>query len=191
MKSNIIKIFSLKLLIFVILVIIGCLLGGLYGLIHDQLTYTISNEYFTKFKFKQFGIINLPDRIAVSFIGILATWWMGLILSVILGLIGFIQKGPKRMFRYSLEAFGLTIVIAFITGLIGLLYGFMFLSSKSPEYFKYWFIPENLINFKNYIAVGSMHNFSYLGGGIGLIAGIIWLIIRKIKDKKIQIDINQ
>jgi hypothetical protein len=31
------------------------LLTGLYGIVHDQLTYSISSEYFTKFKYEQFG----------------------------------------------------------------------------------------------------------------------------------------
>ena len=32
----------------------GSLLAGLYGIGHDQLTYSISPEYFTKMKFEQF-----------------------------------------------------------------------------------------------------------------------------------------
>ena len=39
-----------------------------------------------------------------------------------------------------------------------------------------WWLPENLIDKKNFIAVGSMHNFSYLGGLIGLVAGIIYIV---------------
>jgi hypothetical protein len=32
----------------------GALVSGCYGMIHDQLTYAISPEYFTHFKFDQF-----------------------------------------------------------------------------------------------------------------------------------------
>jgi hypothetical protein len=31
------------------------IIAGLYGIIHDQITYSISPEYFTKFKYRQFG----------------------------------------------------------------------------------------------------------------------------------------
>ena len=29
----------------------GAMLAGVYGILHDQVTYTISEEYFTRFKF--------------------------------------------------------------------------------------------------------------------------------------------
>jgi hypothetical protein len=38
------------------LFLIACLLSGAYGAIHNQVSYTVSPEYFTKFKFVQFGI---------------------------------------------------------------------------------------------------------------------------------------
>src|SRR6185503_8995132 len=61
--------------------IVGSIIAGFYGVLHDQITYSISPEYFTKFKFKQFEYANfgLGDRIFVSTIGFLATWWVGFI----------------------------------------------------------------------------------------------------------------
>jgi hypothetical protein len=40
------------------------LVAGLFGIIHDEISYSVSNEYFTKFKFIQFRLLdtNLPDR---------------------------------------------------------------------------------------------------------------------------------
>lgn len=178
---NIIKNIIIKSIIFVILLIIGILLGSIYGIIHDQISYSISNEYYIKFKFIQFGIINLPDRFSVSIVGIFATWWMGLIIGFILGITGLIHKDYKKMLKCSLQSFIITILIAFIVGIIGLFYGFIYLSNQPLEYFQNWFIPNNLENFKNFIAVGSMHNFSYLGGLIGMIIGIIWQFIKKNK----------
>lgn len=35
--------------------LLGGLAAGLYGVLHDQVTYTISPEYFTKLKFEQFA----------------------------------------------------------------------------------------------------------------------------------------
>lgn len=160
------------------------LLGGIYGILHDQLTYTISHEYYTKFKFYQFGLMeagseaNFPNpRIQVSVVGFLATWWMGLPIGLILGLTGLIHKDNKQMFRSTMKAIVLTIVVAFLTGLTGLFYGKIFLAEKGVD----WWLPENLIDTKNFIAVGSMHNFSYLGGLFGLIAGIIYQVRQKRK----------
>src|SRR5438105_15227373 len=60
--------------------VIGALLAGCYGALHDQVTYSISPEYFTRLKFSQFHYANfgLPPRIFVAEIGFLASWWVGL-----------------------------------------------------------------------------------------------------------------
>jgi len=76
------------------------------------------------------------------------------------------------MFFTTIKAFSLTIITALITGIIGLLYGKLFLTQTPPN----WFLPKNIINTNNFIAVGSMHNFSYLGGLIGLFLAIIYSI---------------
>src|SRR5512137_2235558 len=61
--------------------LIGALVAGGYGVLHDQVTYSIAPEYFTNLKFKQFHFANLGlgDRVFVSAVGFLATWWVGLI----------------------------------------------------------------------------------------------------------------
>jgi hypothetical protein len=47
-----------KILTISLLAVAACLLAGVYGILHDQLTYTISPEYNTKFKFYQFGLLD-------------------------------------------------------------------------------------------------------------------------------------
>lgn len=159
------------------------IIAGLYGILHDQITYTISPEYYTKFKFYQFGLKDggteaiFPNpRIEVAIVGFLATWWVGLPIGIILGLIGLIHKNAKQMAVVTKRAIFVTIGVAFICGLVGLAYGEFYLTNKSPD----WWFPENLNDKDNFIAVGSMHNFSYLGGLIGLIAGVIYSIRYKI-----------
>ncbi|MFV0530270.1 MAG: hypothetical protein ACK5MD_02405 [Flavobacteriales bacterium] len=178
-----------KFMVLMLILIIAPILGGIYGIIHDQITYTISNEYYSKFKFIQFGLENWglgrnigietnPEirlespRFGASFIGILATWWVGMIIGIILGLIGLIHKNGKEMFVITMKAFLLTTGVALLTGFIGLGYGKLFLTENRPN----WDLPENLIDYDNFIMVGSMHNFSYLGGLIGLIIGVIYSV---------------
>ena len=181
-----------KCIALILILIIAPLLGGIYGLIHDQITYTISNEYYSKFKFIQFGLENwglgenigtknTPEillqnpRFGAVIVGILATWWVGLIIGIILGLVGLIHRNGKEMFKSTMRAFLLTTVIALLTGVIGLGYGKLFLTENPPN----WFLPKNLIDIDNFIMVGSMHNFSYLGGLIGLVFGIIYSVKQK------------
>lgn len=173
-----------RILLLLLIIGLGPLIGGLYGIIHDQLTYTISPEYYTKFKFYQFGLMDVGNeaifpnpRLEVSAVGFMATWWMGLPIGLILGLVGLTLKDNKQMFNSTLKAFILTTIVAFITGLIGLAYGKLVLADTGVN----WWLPDNLIDKKNFIAVGSMHNFSYIGGLTGLIAGTIYIIRQRKK----------
>jgi hypothetical protein len=173
-----------KFLTLLLIIAIAPAISGLYGIIHDQLTYTISDEYYTKFKFYQFGLMDMGNeaifpnpRIEVSAVGFWATWWMGIPIGIILGIVGLVHKDNHQMLRVTLKAFLVTIIIAFATGLIRLAYGKFHLADTGVD----WWFPENLIDTKNFIAVGSMHNFSYLGGLTGLIGGIIYSVRQKKK----------
>jgi ABC-type dipeptide/oligopeptide/nickel transport system permease component len=170
-----------NLILLLLLIGLSPLIGGIYGILNDQLTYTISPEYYTKFKFYQFGLIDLVNstnpRIGVSVVGFLASWWVGLPIGIILGLVGLIHKNSKLMFYVSLRAILLTVIVVFVTGLIGLAYGKFYLVDTGVN----WWLPDNLIDTANFIAVGSMHNFSYLGGLTGVIAGVIYNVRQKRK----------
>lgn len=174
--------FDIRKILTVFLVsIMAALLAGFYGMIHDQISYSISNEYYTKYKFIQFNLANENNvdkikfpRLFVALVGFLATWWFGLFLGFILGLFNLIQSSWQKLFKVSFKAILIVMIIAFVTGIVGLFYGFLFLSNESQSNFESWFIPKNLENFKNFVAVGSMHNFSYFGGILGLIVGIFY-----------------
>ena len=171
-----------KLKAFLSIVILSPIIAGLYGIIHDQITYTISPEYYTKFKFYQFGLMDPGNeaifphpRIEVSLVGFLATWWFGLIIGIVLALTGLILKNGKQMFTTTIKAIGLAIIITAVSGWTGYLYGKFYLTKTGVN----WWLPDNLKDVDNFIAVGSMHNFSYLGGILGMIAGILYIIRNK------------
>ncbi len=155
-----------KFVALILILIIAPILGGIYGILHDQITYSISNEYYTKFKFIQFGLENWglgqnigternPEillenpRFGASIVGTLATWWFGMIIGIILGLVGLIHKTGKKMFKITLKAFLLTTRIALLTGIIGLGYGKLFLTENRPN----WNLPENLIDYDSFVMV--------------------------------------
>ena len=170
-----------KILTIFLVAAMASVITGLYGVINDQITFSISSEYYTKFKFIQFNLANENNidkikfpRIFVAIVGFLATWWFGLVLGFILGLFNLIQTSWQKLFKVSFNALLIAILVTFITGILGLFYGFFFLSHKPRSNFEEWFIPYNLENFRNFIAVGSMHNFSYIGGFLGLIVAIFY-----------------
>lgn len=167
-----------KLGILIIIILITPIVAGFYGIIHDQISFTISNEYYTKFKFDQFDVgPAVPYRLGASYVGWMATWWMGLPLGIILGLVGLIQFNWKLMLKAYYKSLPWIICIALLTGFCGLVYGRLFLIDKNLN----WFIPDNLIDKRHFIMVGSMHNFSYIGGLTGLLVGIVYQIKFKIK----------
>ena len=122
---------------------------------------------------KNFRLQEYLFRIQVSVIGFMATWWMGLPIGLILGLVGLVHKNSRNMFKVTMKATVITVIVVFICGLIGLVYGKYHLADTDVN----WWFPDNLIDKKSFIAVGSMHNFSYyLGAPAGLILGIIYSI---------------
>jgi len=171
-----------KLKAFFLIIILSTIIAGVYGILHDQFTYSISPEYYTKFKFYQFGFMDMGNeaifpnpRIEVSFVGFFATWWFGLLIGIIISLVGLIHKNGKIMFSVSMKAIYITILTTFIFGIIGLIIGKFYLANIGVN----WQKPENLIDTENFIAVGSMHNFGYVGGLIGMILAIIYSVKKR------------
>jgi hypothetical protein len=151
------------------------LLAGLYGILHDQITYTLCPEYFTKFKYGQFGLETVwfgGHRQTVTLIGFWATWWTGLFMGLGLGLTGLIYPDYRTMRKTVWKAMLLTLCVAVVMGFIGFIYGQLVLTKTGVG----WWLPENLVDQEAFIVVGSIHNFSYLGGLLGLLVGIIYLL---------------
>ena len=94
---------------------LGAGIAGLYGIVHDQVTYSISQEYFTRLKFTQFRWANmgLPVRVFVAEIGFLATWWVGLIAGWVLARISAQAVEPRVMLRLSVRGFVIVLGCAF------------------------------------------------------------------------------
>jgi hypothetical protein len=48
----------------------------------------------------------------------------------------------------------------------------------------YFTIPEGVTDIVKFCVVGNMHNYSYIGGIVGMIIGIIYIVIKNIKIRK-------
>src|SRR5262249_8164029 len=116
-----------KLFVFMLLLVLAVLVAGAYGVVHNQISYTVSSEYFTKFNFRQFGLLHsvLPDRVRASEVGFLASWWMGIPIGLLVGAAGFIHPGHRRMLEVSLWSFLVVVVFTLFVGLVGLSYGYI------------------------------------------------------------------
>ena len=159
-----------KLGAFIMLIFLGAIVAGVFGSLHDQLSYTIAPEYFTRFKFVQFawaGVASMPPRLGAAVVGALATWWVGVYAGVILGLVALRRPSALEMFRATGRAFGLVALISLAIGIVGLAIGFL-VFDPAREYMDWW-RPMGLVSPRLFFAVGMMHNGSYLGGAIGVV----------------------
>src|SRR5438874_12501727 len=113
-----------KLLIYVLIIVLAVIIAGLYGVAHNQISYTVALEYFTKFKFRHFGFVDtpLPERVRASMVGFLASWWMGIPIGLLVGAAGFIHRGHRQMLRVSLWSLLATVVFTLLFGLCGLIF---------------------------------------------------------------------
>ena len=157
------------------------LMAGLFGSLHDQISYSISSEYFTKFKFIQFRLLDpdIPARIRVAKVGFLASWWMGIPLGVLCGSAGFIQRSPALMLvavSWSLPiiaAFTLTVAVA------GLAYGWVQTRTIDRTAYRRWFVPPDVKELRRFLCAGYMHNSAYLGGVLSIpVAWLFHLVFR-------------
>jgi hypothetical protein len=165
--------------------LLGALVAGAYGVIHDQITYTISPEYFTKQKFQQFRYANFgyPPRVFVAEIGFLATWWVGFFATWFLARIAVPAFPPVQARHYIARAMLIILsgaLIGFGTGyLIGLWHG--------PNYSAWedaaWAL--GIVNIRTFVWVAYIHNGGYLGALIGFLVAIAWLLHAKRLHRRI------
>jgi hypothetical protein len=77
------------------LIVLGCVCAAvLYGIVHDQITARICLEYFTIGHPPVFATTS-PTLLALGW-GVIATWWVGLPLGVLLALSARLGRRPKR-----------------------------------------------------------------------------------------------
>lgn len=154
---------------------IGAVIAGVYGIAHDQVTCTLGEEYFTKFKFLQFdhADFGFPPRVFVAEIGFLATWWVGLLSGWFLARIAVPAWPPKIALRKSIRAFRIILLTAFVAAGIGFTLGEL----HSGDYTTWTAMARDfdITDVPAFVTVAYIHNASYLGGLIGLILAILHL----------------
>lgn len=153
----------------------GAVIAGLYGIAHDQFTYSISSEYFTNLKFAQFHYADfgLPRRVYVAEIGVLATWWVGFFAGWFIGRIAVPKVEPRRVQRLCIVGF--SIVFAFAS--IGTALGYVFGLIHQPDLTQWETIGFQLhiTDLASFVRVAYIHNGSYAGGFSGLVAALLYV----------------
>lgn len=162
-----------KLSLVPLLLAVGCVVAGLYGALHDQVSFTVSPDYFFAFKFYQFDIpAQLQNRLGAGLVGFLATWWMGVIIGIPILAMGLLFSDSRSYARHCLAAFAVVAATALVVGLGALATAWLTLTADNLP--AVWY-PEGVQDRVAFARVGVMHNFSYLGGFLGILTGLAYL----------------
>ena len=148
-----------------------------YGVIHDQVTARVCVEYFTLGHPPIFHT-DSPTLLGLGW-GIVATWWMGLILGIPLALSARAGPPPYLGTRELLKPLGILLlcmaVLAFGAGIMG------YLAARSGRVVlppvAWDRIPEN--KHARFFADLYAHQTSYASGFFGSLGLCAWAVIRR------------
>lgn len=154
--------------------LIGGLIGGVYGIAHDQITYAIAPEYFTKLKFHQFHYADfgLGNRVFASTIGFLATWWVGLIAAWLLARRLIPHQTRETAYRQIRNGILCVFLFGLSFGLLGYAYGLWRGPTADYSYWDWAFQKYDVTDNWSFVRVAYIHNAGYLGGIIGLVVAL-------------------
>jgi hypothetical protein len=166
-----------KLVAMPLLLAAACLIAGVYGALHNQISYTVSPDYFHAFKFQQFQIApRYHDRLGASIVGFLASWWMGVLVGAPILFVGLKLPDARSYVRHCLIAFGVVAITALVVGFGALAWGMFAITETNLPDFGY---PLRVADRVAFARAGVMHNFSYLGGFLGIVTGIAYLLFQR------------
>ena len=155
----------------------GAVIAGAYGIAHDQITFSIGPEYFTEFKFQQFFYLpkTQPERVIVTEIGFLATWWVGFFAGWFMARLSIPHMPWRNAARLSLKGVGVMMVTSALCAVIAYLWAPTRQEDPRMEKWDGMFAGRDVIDSVAFAQVGYIHNASYLGGLIGLILALVWM----------------
>ena len=166
---------------------VGAVLASFYGFGHDQWTFSIGPEYFTKMKFKQFHFaVTFGSRFGASqemiagLIGVLATWWVGFVLAWFLARRHIPGQSRSSAVRKILYSFVIVLVCGVVAGMSGYAYGIFRGPDADYSAWSFLFRRYFITDFYAFVRVAYIHNASYAGGGIGFVLAL--LVVRPYKD---------
>ncbi len=165
-----------RTLIFFSFALLGTMLACMYGVLHDQITYTISPEFYHLIRFPKYGITVDAGRWGVAQVAIINTWKIGLLVSTVISFAGLIHSNNPKIIRYTLEAFVLAISIAAFMSLVGYVFGKFNQDQLSK-------LSDHVVGKEGFLVVQTIHNFTYIGSLLGMFAAIYFQFYRRKRNR--------
>lgn len=141
----------------------GALVFGSSSIFHDQITYSISAEYFTKLKFHQFHYANFgfSVRVFVAEVGFLDTWWVGVFSGWFLARIAVPAMPFCIALKKCLIGFGMIFGFAILAAAIG-----YYLGNIHAHDYSNWAelgFDHSITDLPPSVRVAYIHSSSYIG----------------------------
>ena len=157
--------------------LLGAVVAGCYGALHDQVSYSISPEYFTKFKLRQFSYVDFgwPPRVFAAEVGFMAAWWVGMAAGWFVARAGLAELPPPLRRRGTLCSFAILLIATPLGGVAGALIGLVISQSLDAQNLRLMQRWLGLEDIRAFIVVGYLHAGTYLGASVGLITAIIFV----------------
>ncbi|AFV00110.1 hypothetical protein [Simiduia agarivorans] len=171
-----------KVGVYLVMLVVAVFVAAIYGVIQGQFSYTLSTEYFSQYRFKQLNILWAYDypRLGVALVGAVTSWWVGAVLSIVVGLFGFMFSSPSLMAKYLTRTLCLVIGVVFSASVLGLGYGYYSIDHEAVVQIMPWMYP-GVSDPIQFMRVGFMYNGSFIGGFLGLIFGVLYIIYSKFR----------
>lgn len=168
-----------KPLVFCVLLVLAVLSAGAFGMLHNQLSYSVGASYFHDFKFAQFNIPeDIQSRWGAALVGWRASWWMGLVVGLPAFGLGLVWIRKPRLFLYAgISAIGAVVLVSLLAAMLGLLLG---MARSAGALDGYVSLPNGVSDPQGFLRAALMHNATYLGGLLGALVAILgmWRIRR-------------
>ncbi len=150
------------------------LIAIVYGIAHDMVTAHTEISYFTIFH-PRISDSNSPVVMALMW-GVIATWWMGAIIGVIVALCAQLGTKPRIPARCVLKSLTRATAVVFIIAMATLAAMLRLCEGKTVE-----FQPDPSDTSGRFLAVMITHNVSYFLSALVAVAVCVTILVRRSK----------
>lgn len=157
---------------FVILTALATLSAGLFGALHNQLSYSVGATYFHAFMFSEFGLTEaLRNRFGAAWIGWQDCWWKGLLVGVPAFALGLVRiDRPARLLAAGIGAIGAVVLVSLFFAMGGLLIGMIGAGTPMIDDMA---VPAEVTDRGSFLRAALMHDGARIGGLVGVLAALL------------------
>ncbi len=162
------------------IVLLSILAAVLYGIIHDQFTARLAIEYFTVGHVRLFDHDD-PTVHALAW-GVIATWWVGVGLGLLLAFAARLGKQnkltPRQVLPYIFGVMGVSGAIALLVGIVVYFRAEAGAVTLSPRW-QQLVSPDQQ---RGFLIASYVHLTSYLMGAVGALVAAVAIIWRRVRS---------